>query len=75
MAARIIEKYTRPHRRERLQHLHELSRSQRAGGDRLGYLRKTHTFDGRAKHSRNVAGDERARYGNLNRATIFLERP
>src|SRR5262245_23156291 len=74
-AAGIVEKHTRHHRCERLQHVNEFSRSHWFSGDRLRHLRKTHTFDGRAKYSRKVVGDKRARYGNLDRAAVVVERP
>jgi hypothetical protein len=72
--ARIVEKQTRRHRRERPQHAHEFSRCHGAGGNRLWYLRQTHTFDGRPEHSGNIVGDERARYGNLDHAAVVVER-
>src|SRR5215831_5808114 len=71
--AGIVEKHTRRHRRERPQYAHEFSRCHGAGGNRLRHLRKTHTFDGRAKHGGKVVGDERARYGNLDRAAVVVE--
>src|SRR5262245_40124447 len=74
-AAGIVEKHTRQHRCERLQHVNQFSRSYWFSGDRLRHLRKTHTFDSRAKHGRKVVGDKRARYGNLDRAAVVVERP
>jgi hypothetical protein len=73
--AGIVEKHTRCHRRELLQHADEFSRSNGAGGERSGHLRKTHAFDGRAKHRGKVVGDEWARYSNLDRAAVVVERP
>src|SRR5215510_12155714 len=72
-AAGIVEKHTWHHRRERLQHVNQFSRSHWFNGDRLRHLRKTHTFDGRAKHSRKVVGDKWARYGNLDRVAVVIE--
>src|SRR5262249_50002114 len=73
--ARIVEKHTRRHRRERPQHAYEFSCCQDARGDRLRHLRKTHTFDGRPKQSRKVVSNQRPRYGNLDRAAVVVERP
>src|SRR5262249_48200904 len=55
------------HRRERLQHLHELSGFQCAGSDRLRYLGETQTFDGRTKQGREITRDERPRDDCLHR--------
>jgi hypothetical protein len=53
MAAGIVEKYTR--------RVYEFSRFCRSSSDRLRHLRKTHTFDGRAKQGRKVVGNQRPR--------------
>ena len=57
MAAGIVEKHTRRHHCERLQNVHEFAGLHRPSSDRLGHLRKPHTFHGRAKHSGKVVGD------------------
>jgi len=57
MAAGIVEKYTRRHRRELLQDVYEFSRFNWSSGDWLRHLRKPHTFRGRAKNGRKVMGD------------------
>src|SRR5215469_12042712 len=55
----IVEKHAGRHWHEPLQHLHEPSGFQRAGGDRLRHLAETQTFDSRTKQGGEIARDER----------------
>src|SRR5258707_12376177 len=54
MAAGIIEKHARRRWGEWLQDVYEFSRFRRSSSDRPRHLRKTHTFDGRAKDGGKV---------------------
>src|SRR5215472_16021331 len=63
----IVEKHAGRHWHEPLQHLHEPSGFQRAGGDRLRHLAESQTFDSRTKQGGEIARDERPRDDRLHR--------
>lgn len=69
----IAEKHPRSHRRVRLQHLYQFSRSQPNSCQRLRQLGQAQAFYRRAKRGGKVTGDEGAGYGDLDRLVVVVE--